>query len=227
MIEKLSANPLFAGISKGELSHLINQVTVQKRTFEKKQLIAQSDEACDHLLMILKGSVRGDMIDFSGKTIKIEDIEAPSPVGSAFLFGEKRAFPVNIVANENVEILMIPRYSVVKMFQLNQKFLENFLNMISTRAQFLSMKIRFLSFKTIKGKIAQYLLGQAGPFQKTITLTRSQQSLADLFGVTRPSLARAMGALHKEGVIHLNRKEITLLQRDKLNQLLNEHTSKT
>ena len=208
-LDILAQSPLFKNIPQGELAHLMNQVVCQERTYQSGEII------------VLEGSVRGDMIDFSGKTIKIEDMEAPSPVASAFLFGQYRKLPVNIVANKDVRILIIPRESVIQMFSLNNVFLENFLNMISTRAQFLSTKIRFLSFKTIREKIAQYLLELAGHDKDTVILNRSQQNLADLFGVARPSLARTLGEMDEEGIIEVKRKEVKILDRRKLNLLLN------
>ena len=48
-----------------------------------------------NLLIVLSGSVRGEMIDYSGKTVKIEDIEAPKPLAAAFLFGKENRFPGN------------------------------------------------------------------------------------------------------------------------------------
>ncbi len=219
-LEILAQSPLFKNIPQGELAHLMNQVVCQERSYHSGEIIAYSDDACDNLYIVLEGSVRGDMIDFSGKTIKIEDMEAPSPVASAFLFGQHRKLPVNIVANKDVRILIIPRESVIQMFSLNKIFLENFLNMISTRAQFLSMKIRFLSFKTIREKIAQYLLELAGHDKDTVILNRSQQNLADLFGVARPSLARTLGEMDEEGIIEVNRKEVRILDRSRINLLL-------
>ena len=88
-------------------------------------------------------------IDFSGKTIKVEDIEAPYPIAPAFLFGKNNKFPVNITANNDVELLLLPKDTVINILQTNVIFLNNFLNSISSRAQFLENKIKFLSFKTI------------------------------------------------------------------------------
>ena len=63
---------------------------------------------------------------------------------------------------------------------------------------FLSQKLHFLSFKTIKGKVAHFFLTQAGEKFHSIELKNTQQQLADLFGVTRPSLARVFGEMQKE-----------------------------
>ncbi|MEA3479462.1 MAG: Crp/Fnr family transcriptional regulator [Bacteroidota bacterium] len=220
MLEILADCPLFNGMENETLKRLFDSTLYQVKRYDKDQMIAQSEEPCNHLLIILQGNVRGEMVDFSGKTIKIEDIEAPSSVASAFIFGERKRFPVNIVANTPVNILYIPKASLIGMFQDSELFLENFLNMVSSRAQFLSMKIKFLSFKTIKGKIAHFILSHGGSEKDVIQLKRSQEAIASLFGVTRPALARAMGEMAAEGLIEVHRKEIRILDRGKLSELV-------
>lgn len=220
MTEILLACPLFNNIDRASIDQLFQGTSYQIKSFGKDQMFVQMEEPCDHLLIILEGSVRGEMMDFSGKTIKIEDIGAPNSVASAFIFGDKRIFPVNIVANTTASVLFIPRRSLIKMFQESSAFLENFLNMVSTRAQFLSMKIKFLSFKTIKGKIAHFILSHGGKEHDVIRLKRSQEAIASLFGVTRPALARALGEMAADGLIEVHRKEIKILDRPKLNNLI-------
>ena len=222
MIEASINCPLYKGLDKEHLETLFNDSQYQVKSYDKDQMFVQMDEACNYLMIILKGSARGEMVDFSGKTIKIEDIEAPNSVASAFIFGEKKRFPVNIVANTPVSILYIPRSSLLNMFQQSNIFLENFLNMVSSRAQFLSMKIKFLSFKTIKGKIAHFILSQGGKENDVVHLKRSQESIASLFGVTRPALARAMGEMAADGMIEVQRKKIRIHNRPKLHHLITE-----
>ena len=86
------------------------------------------------------------MLDPSGKSIKIEDIMAPYPIASAFLFGQRNQFPVNVTANDEVEVFYLSKNSVVEMFQKNKVFLTNYLNSISNRSQFLANKLMFLNF---------------------------------------------------------------------------------
>lgn len=160
------------------------------------------------------------MIDYSGKTVKIEDIEAPKPLAAAFLFGKENKFPVTATANNNVKILAIPVIEFLKLLQLNAQLLKNYLHSISTRAQFLSQKLHFLSFKTIKEKVAHYLLQTAGDQFHSFELNNTQKQLADLFGVARPSLARVFSEMQKEGLIRIEKKTVTLLNKNELNELL-------
>ena len=218
--EILCQSPIFRGISPEELQELFSQIHYQVKTYQKNDLITMSGETCDRLLIIQEGSVKAEMNDYSGKTIKIEDMSAPWPLATAFLFGKENRFPVTVSATSEVEMVSIPKPEFVKLLQLNSLILNNYLNTISTRAQFLSQKLKFLSFKTIRQKIAHYLLEKAGDRLQTVEVPQSQEQLAEMFGVTRPSLARTLGEMAQEGLIETQRRYIKILDKDRMNQLL-------
>lgn len=218
--EILCQSPIFRGISPEDLIELLNRIHIQVKTYEKNEFIVFGGEICDRLLIVQRGSVKAEMNDYSGKTIKIEDLSAPQPLAVAFLFGQQNRFPVSVSANTEVEMISIPKSEFVKLLQLNSLILNNYLNTISTRAQFLSQKIKFLSFKTIRQKIAHYLLEKAGDRLQSVELKQSQAQLAEMFGVTRPSLARTLGEMTQEGLIETDRRYIKILDKNRMNQLL-------
>ena len=216
----LTKSLIFNGLDEISLEVLFKDKLYRIKHYEKGGTIAHSHDECDRLMIVVRGSVRGEMTDFSGKTIKIEDIEAPRPLAAGFIFGKNNRFPVDIIANEPSTILVLPKETLVAMMQQNSLVLKNYLDAISSRTQFLSNRIRFLSFRTIREKIAHYILSLSGRGLNTITLSQSQTNLADFFGVTRPSLARAFHELEQDGIIRIERREITLLHKEKLNNLL-------
>lgn len=218
--EILCQSPIFRGISPDELQELFSQIHYQVKTYQKNDLITMSGETCDRLLIIQEGSVKAEMNDYSGKIIKIEDMSAPWPLATAFLFGKENRFPVTVSATSDVEMVSIPKPEFVKLLQLNSLILNNYLNTISTRAQFLSQKLKFLSFKTIRQKIAHYLLEKAGDRLQTVEVPQSQEQLAEMFGVTRPSLARTLGEMVQEGLIETQRRSIKILDKGRMSQLL-------
>jgi len=218
--EILCQSPIFRGITPDELQKLFNQIHYQVKLYNKGDLIVNGGEICDRLLIIQQGNVKAEMNDYSGKTIKIEDIEAPRPLATAFLFGKENRFPVTVSANTEVEIVSVPKPEFVKLLQLNSLILNNYLNTISSRAQFLSQKLEFLSFKTIRQKIAHYLLEMAGDRLQTVEMPQSQGQLAEMFGVTRPSLARALGEMSQDGLIETDRRFIKILDKSRMNELL-------
>jgi CRP-like cAMP-binding protein len=217
----LTQCPIFRGITENEAENLLKKIHFQIKSFSKDDIVVVAGDPVLNLHIIMSGSVRGEMIDFSGKTIKIEDIEAPKPLATAFLFGQENKFPVTVTANNEAKILTMPVSEFLKLLQLNAQILKNYLNSISSRAQFLSQKLHFLSFKTIRGKVAHFLLKQAGEKFHSIELKNTQQQLADLFGVTRPSLARVFGEMQKEGLIRISNKTVSLLDKKALNEIMN------
>jgi len=217
----LTQCPIFKGITEKEAKYLFSKIHFQIKSYLKDEVVVIAGEPVINLLIIVDGSVRGEMIDFSGRTIKIEDIEAPKPMATAFLFGKENKYPVTVTVHMDAKILTIPVSEFLKLLQLNIHILKNYLDSISSRAQFLSQKLHFLSFKTIKGKVAHFFLKQAGEKFHSVELKNTQQQLADLFGVTRPSLARVFGEMQKEGLIKIANKTVTLLDKKALNEIMN------
>jgi len=144
----LNQCPLFRGLKEDETEILLKKIHFQIKTYAQDSIILVAGEPVLNLNIVISGSVRGEMIDYSGKTIKIEDIEAPKPLATAFLFGNDNKSPVTVTANNEVRLLTLPVSEFLKLLQLNTGILKNYLFSISSRAQFLSQKLHFLSFKT-------------------------------------------------------------------------------
>ena len=126
------------------------------------------------------------MIDYSGRLIKVEDITAPRAIAPLFLFGADNRYPVEVTANEATEIFEIPKESVLKLFRRNERFLENYMNLSANYARTLADKLFFMSFKTIRQKLASYLLRISKQQEgNPILLDRSQQELATPLTGTR------------------------------------------
>jgi CRP-like cAMP-binding protein len=101
----------------------------------------------------------------------------------------------------------------------NDIILVNFMDMISNRSQFLSEKIKFLNFKTIKGKLAHYILQKAEKGEIYLKLDKTQNDLADFFGVARPSIARALGEMEDDGYLEARGKNVKLIDKEGLANL--------
>ena len=221
MIPTLVNNPLFRGITPKRLLADLEEISFHTRSYKKGEILAQQGAVCNRLVILTKGSVRGEMIDYSGRLIKVEDIAAPRAIAPLFLFGEENRYPVEVTANEPTEVIELPKSSVLSLFRKNEQFLENYMNLSANYARTLSDKLFFMSFKTIRQKLASYLLRLYKQQQQThITLDRSQQELSDYFGVSRPSLARELAHMQEDGLLTADRKQITILQKEELVRLI-------
>ena len=185
-----------------ELDNLFLKVNHQIKHFKSGEQLAQAGEEVDKAYLLLEGRLQGEMIDFAGNSLKIEELDPPQMIAAAFLFGSLSKFPVFLSARTDGKLLVIAKKDFTRMLSLEAKVMVNYLNIVSGKAQFLSEKIAFLSLKTIKEKISYYLLEQlnnGGNF--VVNINQTQTNLADLFGVARPSLTRTILEMEKEKIL--------------------------
>ncbi len=218
---ELSKNYLFRNLSPTEVGTIIREVHHQVREYSKGDIVALAGDEYNRLLIIVKGAVVSEIVDFEGRALRIEELRAPDTIASAFIFGEDNFLPVNVTAIEETRLLIIPRSDLLKLFRKYEIVLQNYLDIIASRAQHLSKKIKLFGLQTIKGKIAHYLLELV---KKTgsneLVLNNTQSELATMFGVTRPSLARVLREMHGEGYIEAKAKSIKILNKTALSEYL-------
>lgn len=199
---------------------VFSDVTFSCTQYPKNELVFRQNDICDSLYLLSKGSVKTEMITENGNLLGIEIIHAPRPLAPAFLFSEDNRFPVDVTSITDIEIIKIPKKEVVRLMSLQPDFMHQFISHNSNRTQFLTHRLQLLTIKTIKGKIAYFLLEQMQEYGNPFMLERNQTELADFFNIPRPSLARSLSELVQENAIRIERKKFTILDENKLKELL-------
>lgn len=218
--KEIAKTNLFSGLTENEIEEILTSIQVSESTFPKGNILAMQDEPCNRLIFLLKGSVKAEMTDPSGKIVKVEDIEAPNPLAPLFLFGKESRFPVQVTTRENVSALIIPKSSVLKMLRMNEQLLQNYLDISAFYASALSKKLHLMSFRTIRQKIIIYLLNLTEREANHVELDRTQHALAEYFGVSRPALARELRNMQDDGLVEIEKKSVKFINKQKLVQLI-------
>lgn len=217
MYSILSFSRLFDGISPPVIEEILSRVPYTERHFGVGDVIAIQGSRYNHAIILVEGKVLAEATDVSKNNISVEHINAPAIVAPSYLFADNPSLPVTISAENSVVVLMIDREAFLTMLLENKLLNRNFLEIISSTNRFVSDKVVYLNYKTIKGKFANYILSlmerqQNGILRNTMT----QREMAEMFGVTRPALARAIGELVDEGTIYVKGKSINVLFAEKL-----------
>jgi CRP-like cAMP-binding protein len=228
--------PIFGDILLSEDPSIMDGIESKTKVFDKGEVVARQGDVCKGLYLLIKGSVKTEMINETGGVLSIEKINAVRPLAPAFIFAKVNIFPVDVIATEKSEILFISKEDILKLFQRDTNFMERYIQFNANKAQFLSEKLQMLTIKTIKGKLAHYILGmyyrqqnenqnvnqnanQNARLQKNVvSLDKNQTELAKFFGVTRPSLARILHEMEQDGLISVSRKEIEILDMNGLKE---------
>jgi len=216
----LAACPVCSKLEIDDEEAFLDDLKCTIKTFGKNELIIRQGDVCDALYMLTQGSVKTEMITENGNILGIEIIKAPRPLAPAFVFSDNNHFPVDVTSLEDVEILKIPKEEITRLMLTNPDFMTSFLTHNANCTQFLTNRLQLLSIKTIKGKLAHFLLESSPGDGKSFEINRNQTELADFFGVARPSLARSLSEMEQECLVSVNKKVYTILNSNGLRRLL-------
>lgn len=220
-LKVLSRCPLFRGLDTGELTRMLAPLRGGVRQFHQGARIAFRGDAYRELWIILSGYVNGEFRSFSGKVLKLETMHAPEAIATAVLFSTHSQLPVDLSAASDAEILAIPRKLVVDLFRREERILLNYLTDMGDRLSLLADKLRFVQFSTIRQKIAGYLLDLSmGQHSTSVTIRQTKESLAEVFGVTRPSLSRGFVQMCNDGIIRQEGPVVHIVDSVKLEAIL-------
>jgi len=220
--QKLRKIPLFSSFDEEALSKYLPEDRIYVRHYIPGNVIAFSKDPIESLYCLIQGKCRGEMLDFSGRSFTVEVINAPDTVASAFIFARENCFPVNVVAVSSCEIVLIPKDFIFMFIAQNPDFIRMIIRDVTDRTVMLAKKIQMLSFRTIRQKLARYLLSLRKNQSLSVLVPISREAMADLFNVERPSVSRVLSELHREGLIAVKGRTIELKNLQKLNEILIE-----
>ena len=85
----------------------------------------------------------------------------------------------------------------------------------------LNNKIKSISLKNVRQKVVDYILQEyIVQKQLVISLKMNKEEIANFIGIPRPSLSRELSKLRNEEIIKFDRNTITILDIEKLEEIL-------
>ena len=213
MIEILKETVVFNGIDEKTIKNILEKTKYEIKKYSPNESIAFRGDEVRGLYIILKGTLTTEMLTEEGNVIKIEELVPSDVIASAFVFGKKNSFPVDLNAKDEAEILFIERKEFLKILFSKEKILENFLNEVSNKTQLLTSKIwNSFNNKTIKKKFCDYVKKNQ---KNNLFSIQNLGALAEYFGEERPSLSRVLSDLVKdEKLERIGRNKYKILDKD-------------
>ncbi len=211
--------PLCNSIPIDRQEEFLADINYSVTRYDKGDILVHQGARCDKLLIVIKGKVRTEMADETGDFMTIETIKAPNPLATGFLFSADNASPVTAIAKVDSVAVLIPKENVHFLMLKYPEFMNAFLSYLSNKLTFLTEKLRLVSFRTIKAKLAYFLLKESkGEDRFQLQLSRGE--MARFFGVSRPALVNVMMQMAKEGLIEVEKRNITITDRGALRQIM-------
>ncbi len=173
------------------------------RRYNKGEYITTKGERVRELSIVLEGAINVSFLLDSGHIIRSVNHSAPVPIGGVAILSRDNRYLVDTQATEPCTTINVRREDIIEQTKLCETLLMNLFDYSSSRVDVLSNHLSILSQRSIKAKVAYYILicSKSGKYH----FDRSIKELAEHLCVERPSLSRALSQLVTEGVITHNR----------------------
>lgn len=210
--------PLFYGISEEELLRLLSCLGAVVEQFDKKYTVLREGDSARYIGIVLSGSVQIIQIDYFGNRNIITEIGTSELFGEAFACAEIEKMPVQIIANEPSEIMLIDSAHIIHTCSnacgFHQKLIFNLMKDLSQKTLIFHSKLDIVSKRTTRDKLLAYLFNEAKRKESnSFNIPFDRQELADFLGVDRSGLSVEISRLKKEGIIDSHKNHFTLIKK--------------
>lgn len=221
IIKTIKKNQLFIGLSDENIKNVLKEIKYYIKTYSKGEIIANEDDECRSLSLVLSGTVEIQRLYSNGKYIVLSRIFEGDVFGEALVFSKTKTYPATVIALSECKVLFINKSDVLKICSNEEKILENFVSLLSDKVFILNSKIKSISFKSIRQKVINYILNEVKEQKSnSIILKNTKEEIASLLGIPRPSLSRELINLRDMNYIEFNRKKIAILDIESLEEEL-------
>ncbi|MCU7940326.1 MAG: Crp/Fnr family transcriptional regulator [gamma proteobacterium symbiont of Bathyaustriella thionipta] len=225
--QELRQHYLFRRLPDEAFNNILSQSNLTSLR-RNETLFEQGDEA-SRFFLVRSGQIMLFQTSPEGNE-KVVDIIGPGQTfAEAVMFMEGKRFPVNARATGNTELFYFDNNAFTEQLHKSNTLCFAMMADMSTRLKGLLTEISELTIYNAKHRLISYLLGHINDLQEqpTVKLTATKSMIASKLSITPETFSRIMSKLKKEGLITIEDETITLIQPDKLKEIIGESFSKT
>ncbi len=213
----LSKFKIFDKISESSKEKL-KQAKIIKKTFTANELVAVKGDKLNHALLINKGCLRAIEYMIDGKEM-VSSYYTESDAFPFYLhFGKTSHLPYDVYALKKSEVLFLPFDIVEEIIQDDIVFMKNILEFVAEYTCFYRLLLRATQYNKVVQRIAYWLLHVDEI--DSLKFPSSQNMLANILRVNRPSLNQELKKLCQLKVIEMKKMKFEILNREYLENLI-------
>ena len=223
---RIQYNLLFEKISADNIMKILECSNGHIKHYNRGDMIFKQGEEPHVLFMLLEGKVRLTKNLFSGKKRFLSEISDGTIFGEDCFLGDRGVYICDAEAASHTVTLEVPWqyfYSFCdNMCDHHKQIIKNMFGILSDKEMRAMKKITMVTPTSLRERIANWMLDcleDCGEYSSSVETELSREELADFLGVARPSLSRAMMKLQEEGLIKIEGKKITVVDRDALENM--------
>lgn len=156
-------------------------------------------------------------ISSSGEFSSISLLSEKEIFGEDILYSSRNTYQYSVEAATNCKIRFIPKTILNSIMEKSPSTKDMYLKILSDRVEKLNRRIQILSQKTLREKIAYYIVDLCRTQgSNTVELPASKEVISKLLAMPRQSFSRELAKMENDGIITTEDKKITILDRNLL-----------
>ncbi len=222
--EEIEGNKLFVSMEEEQILRFLECSKPMVRTFHPKEIILEQSAPQEDLLVFLEGSAELYKNNYDGNRSLVGILSPRDIYGQLAIFGNDNHSPFTVETSGGCRVMYIGKDLFYRpcsnVCPTHQQLIKNMLALLANQASLLDKKIEYLTTKSLRKKIARFLLEESAKSQGAdlFELTLTREALAEYFDVQRPSLSREMVRMKEEKIIDFHRSTFRILDREVLRQ---------
>lgn len=212
MDRNITAFPLFRDCPRAELERFIETAPCRRCVYRKGSLLIRQGEKVEAAGLLLSGRVKAVHVSQNGEESIRSILSSGDIFGQILMASEKDESPVSVEALEETCVLFVPLKAVMRAGgKCGETLRTNLLHLVSARCWQLTRQVSVLSEKTLRARVAGYLLQQRNDAgSDTFRLPVNREELAQLLCVNRSALSRELAKMRTEGLLDFYRGSFRL-----------------
>ena len=192
---------------------------VSRVEYKKGSVIVNEGEEFDRFFFIAKGYLKV-FRDVNDKRIFVRIIKPGEYVGLT-LFSHKKKFPFSLITLENTVVYYIDKEILKEDIYNNPGLMKWVISDLSYVINELYRKIVYLTSKHMNGRVAEAIVYFADDVFKNreFQLPVTKKQLGHYANVSPENVTRILKVLEKEKILQIDRKNIKILDHEKLKQI--------
>lgn len=219
-ITALHSFPLLEKLNNSELNDLANKSQVTK--YHKGDVIYKENALSDKVFFVFNGKVKLASTAECGKTLIKEIVHQKDIFGEQIFSNKNVRTEYSEVLENNTFVYSIPKEEIVSLVNTNRDFANELVHLTMTRMNNLEQRMKNFIFLKAKSRISEFLgrIGtqrgiKIGIDECLINHGLSHKDIAYMTDTSRQTVARVLGELKKDNLIHFSaRKPSKILIRD-------------
>lgn len=206
---------LFQGISSENIIGMLKCLGAKSACYNKKETVIMEGEPARYVGLVLSGTVQVEKVDYYGNRSIVAKIEPGELFGESFACAGVEKIPVNVIANEEAQVLLIDCHKIMQpccnACEFHQQMIYNLVKIVARKNLMFHQKFEITSKRTTREKLMAYLLVQAKKAgSNRFDIPYDRQELADYLEVDRSGLSAEISKLRKEGILESKRNYFEL-----------------